>query len=77
MKKLTDEELREPDVEYIVPDGTELPDEIRQILRLYIGKTVVNRTNGQRGTRYSIPAYLAREWLSEYDRDMRRLTGGD
>lgn len=62
MKKLTPKEMRE--VEYIVPDGTNLPEEIIKTLDLYIGVRV---TNGiQKGTKYTIPVYLMREWLSKY-----------
>jgi hypothetical protein len=72
MKKLTEAELSEPLVEYIVPDGTPLPEEITKTLELYIGKRVTNgRTNG---TKYNIPAYLMREWLAKYS---HVLNGGD
>lgn len=64
MKKLTKVELSEPPVEYIVPDGTQLPDEIANTLELYIGQRVTNGNTD--GTRYNIPAYLMREWLAKY-----------
>lgn len=74
MKKLTPDELRERDVEYIVPDGTRLPDEVRKTLRLYNGTRVQNPL-GIQGTRYTIPAYLAREWIRRFH--VEHIYGGD
>jgi hypothetical protein len=58
--------MREPDVEYIVPDGLELPREVRSTLTHYIGVRVTNRKTGESGTKFVIPAYLMREWLEKY-----------
>jgi hypothetical protein len=66
MRKLTNEELRTPNVEYLVPDGTPLPDEIRVILKHYIGEPLYNTRTKRFYTRYSIPAYLAHDWLTRY-----------
>jgi len=63
-RRITDEEMREPDVEYIVPDGLELPHEVRATLEFYVGKRVRNKKTS--GTKYRIPAYLMREWLEKY-----------
>lgn len=65
-RRITEEEMREPDVEYIVPDGLELPREVRSTLTHYIGVRVTNRKTGESGTKYVIPAYLMREWLEKY-----------
>lgn len=68
-RRITDEEMREPDVEYTVPDGLELPHEVSVTLTHYIGVRVTNRKTGQSGTRYIIPAYLMHEWLDRYCQD--------
>jgi hypothetical protein len=65
MGKLTPEEIRESDVEYVVPDGTELPEKVRKTLEHFSGLRVQNKL-GVTGTRYVIPAYLAREWLEQF-----------
>jgi len=49
-----------------VPDGLELPREVRSTLTHYIGVRVTNRKTGESGTKYVIPAYLMREWLEKY-----------
>ena len=63
MRRITDAELQESDVEYIVPDGTKLPGKVMQYLEFCTGTRVINSETGQRGTRYVIPAYMMREWL--------------
>lgn len=63
-RQITVEEMQEPDVDYIVPDGLKLPDEVRKYLELCIGMRVHNSKTGQSGTKYRIPAYLMREWLA-------------
>lgn len=68
-RRITEEEMREPDVEYIVPDGLELPREVRSALTHYIGVRVTNGKTGQSGTKYIIPAYLMREWLEKYQNE--------
>jgi hypothetical protein len=68
MKQLTPDEITEPSVEYIVHSRIRLPDEVRQTLEHFVGVPVRNSTTGETGTRYSIPAYLAREWLKKYDK---------
>lgn len=65
-RRITEEEMREPDVEYTVPDGLELPHEVRVTLTHYIGRRVTNKETGEGGTKYVIPAYLMREWLEKY-----------
>jgi len=72
MKRLTVQELIEPPIEYVVPDGTQLPDEIRYILRLYTGVSVTNTKTGQTGTRYIIPQHLMREWLAKYAEERKK-----
>lgn len=54
------------EVEYVVPDGTQLPNEICMVLELYIGTRVQNSSTGEKGTRYYIPMYLAQEWLAKF-----------
>lgn len=61
MKKLTQEELAEDDVIVIITDRANLPKEVYEILRLYIGHR--NATS----TTYKLPAYQARE-LNELSR---------
>ena len=57
-RRLTDEELREPDVTFqiLYPKFEDLPDEVRKHLELYLPQ--------ERGGAliYTVPAYLAREW---------------
>lgn len=65
-RRITDEEMREPDVEYVVPDGLKLPREVRSALTHYIGRRVTNKETGEGGTKYRIPAYLMCEWLEKY-----------
>ena len=67
MRKLTLGEIREPRVQYVVPEGTVLPDEVRSYLEFCIGTPVKNSATGQRGTRYIIPGYMMREWLAIQD----------
>jgi hypothetical protein len=65
-RRLTDAELAEPNYELVIPEGATLPREVHEMLRLYMGLRVTNRRTGQQGIRYSIPGYLAREWLEKY-----------
>lgn len=64
MRTITTQEMAEPNVEYIVPDGLELPEKVTKYLAFCIYTPVTNTTTGQRGRRYCIPAYMMREWLA-------------
>lgn len=55
------------EVDYIVPYGTVLPDEISKTLAMFEEVYVVNRRTGQEDTRYHIPRYLMTQWLAKYD----------
>lgn len=57
-RRLTSEELREADVELVIPLNKwhELPQEIKDTLRLYI-----DRGNDSH-FRYTVPAYLVRDF---------------
>jgi hypothetical protein len=70
MRRLTTQEIIEPNVEYIVPSGTELPDDVKWTLQFYAGVRVTNTQTGQTGTRYSIPQYLMREWLAKFESEV-------
>jgi hypothetical protein len=54
-------------VDMIIPDGTELPIEVRQYLALYDGKRMQHTQSGEKATRYTIPRYMMVEWLGRYD----------
>ena len=62
MKRVTDFS----EVEYIVPDGTVLPDDVRDELRHYQSVRVKNTATGQAGYRYRIPRYLMTQWLGRF-----------
>lgn len=62
MRKLSDEELAEPDVELMVPYDNDLTDEIRNELRFYNGQPMMGVKSKKMFTRYIIPAYKFREW---------------
>jgi len=59
-------EMQEPDVDYILPDGREIPTGLRKELEHRVGVRVHNAQTGETGTRYRIPAYLMRDWLQEF-----------
>ena len=65
-RQVTVEEMQAPDVDYILPDGREIPDGLRKELEHRIGKRVRNTETEQTGTLYQIPAYLMRDWLQEF-----------
>lgn len=63
MKRVTDFAL----VEYFVPDGTALPEEITEYLKLYDPpRYVVQNSTGKHGRLYEIPRYMMAEWLEKY-----------
>ena len=62
MRKLTGDELMEPDVELMVPYDNDLPDEIRNELRFYNGQPMMGTKSKKMFTRYVVPAYKFREW---------------
>ena len=66
MKKLTDAELKENDITIYIPEGAQLPEEIRKHLTLYIGTFCRHKKTKKAYTKYTLPAYLVRQWLKEY-----------
>lgn len=71
MRKLTPAELAEPDVELTIPYTLALPKEIWLMLEGYIGYLTPT------GTRFTIPAYLARDLNAMAEEYMRKLQSGD
>lgn len=64
MNKLTPAEITEPDVVYIHPDKIVLPPAIKKELESFMGVRVQHTKTGEWGTKYVIPAYRMREWLT-------------
>jgi len=68
MRKLSAQELAEPDVELYVPFGRVLPDDVKNKLRFFgPGIEMRNKRTGQMFTKYIFPAYRVREWLALHD----------
>jgi len=64
MKKLTHQEIMAGDVDFIIPDETPLPDQVKSELHYFSpGVRMVNKRTGQRATRYTVPASRLWEWL--------------
>jgi len=59
-------EMQAPDVDYILPDGREIPDGLRKELEHFQGVRVQNTVTGKWGTRYRVPAHRAYDWLKEF-----------
>lgn len=57
-RKLTDEELSEPDVTLIIPNDkwAQLPQEVKDYLNFYIDR------GNDSCSKYTVPAYLVREF---------------
>lgn len=72
--KLTDEQLREPDVTIYIPDGLEVPYWVGKTLEHYTGASVNEAKTGKPFTKYTLPAYLVRQWLEEYKNQLVPLT---
>jgi hypothetical protein len=68
-RQITVEEMQEPDVDYILPDGMKIPKGLRKELEHRVGTRVHNAQTGKAGTKYRIPAYLMRDWLKEFGGD--------
>ena len=62
MKKLADEELSENDITIYIPFDADIPDEVKNELRYFGGVEVMNKKTGKMYTKYTVPAYRAREW---------------
>jgi len=65
-RQITVEEMQESDVDYILPDGMAIPRGLRKELEHRVGVRVHNAQTGETGTKYRIPAYLMRDWLTEF-----------
>ena len=65
-REVTVEEMQAPDVDYILPDGREIPDGLRKELEHFRGVRVQNTATGEWGTRYRVPAHRAYDWLREF-----------
>lgn len=66
-RKLTDDELREPDITVYVPVEIwlTLPEAVISTLKHFSSSGAVNKTTGQRAIKYVLPAYLARQLEQE------------
>ena len=68
MRKLTDEELAMPDVDYYVTEEefANLPDEIKSDLSAYVPDYFIHKKTGKLLMKYRIPGYLKKWWLERY-----------
>lgn len=68
-RQISTAEMREQDIDYIVPDGMKIPTGLRKELEHRVGVRVHNAQTGETGTKYRIPAYLMRDWLQEFGQE--------